>query len=419
MKNSLFTVVFILFFVNLTITGANPYRTKILKPNIKTLQIRISGTDFGFPILKLNGTETLTVEFDEMSHNVRSFGYTVLHCNADWTVSNLNSNEYLDGFTRGNIDNYAFSQNTTYQYTHYRFSIPNEDMHFKISGNYVVLIYEDNRMDDPVATACFSVVEPKVTIDARIRANTDIELSGRYQQLDIEVNLANYVVQDPASEVKLVVRQNNRFDNEVNNITPTFFNSGKLSFINNKALIFEGGNEYRHFDISSFYAAGEGVDRIYFNREFYEAFLKEDLMQKSLTYISQPDANGRFIINFQEAFQDVQTEADYVQVHFSLLTDQPFLDGLVFIGGDYNYNLLDDSAQMQFDFDTQRYTKTLLLKQGGYSYQYWFLPKGKTAASAGKIEGSFWQTKNEYTVYFYHRAWGERYDRLIGYCVIN
>jgi hypothetical protein len=419
MKNSLFTVVFILFFVNLTITGANPYRTKILKPNIKTLQIRISGTDFGFPILKLNGTETLTVEFDEMSHNVRSFGYTVLHCNADWTVSNLNSNEYLDGFTRGNIDNYAFSQNTTYQYTHYRFSIPNEDMHFKISGNYVVLIYEDNRMDDPVAAACFSVVEPKVTIDARIRANTDIELSGRYQQLDIEVNLANYVVQDPASEVKLVVRQNNRFDNEVTNIKPTFFNSGKLSFINNKALIFEGGNEYRHFDISSFYAAGEGVDRIYFNREFYEAFLKEDLMQKSLTYISQPDANGRFIINFQEAFQDVQTEADYVQVHFSLLTDQPFLDGLVFIGGDYNYNLLDDSAQMQFDFDTQRYTKTLLLKQGGYSYQYWFLPKGKTAASAGKIEGSFWQTKNEYTVYFYHRAWGERYDRLIGYCVID
>jgi hypothetical protein len=92
-------------------------------------------------------------------------------------------------------------------------------------------------------------------------------------------------------------------------------------------------------------------------------------MQKSLTYISQPDANGRFIINFQEAFQDVQTEADYVQVHFSLLTDQPFLDGLVFIGGDYNYNLLNDSAQMQFDFDTQRYTKTLLLKQGGYSYQ--------------------------------------------------
>ncbi|OPZ01177.1 MAG: hypothetical protein BWZ11_01829 [Bacteroidetes bacterium ADurb.BinA395] len=342
-----------------------------------------------------------------------------MHCNADWTVSNLNSNEYLYGFTRGNIDNYAFSQNTTYQYTHYRFSIPNEDMHFKISGNYVVLIYEDNRMDDPVATACFSVVEPKVTIDARIRANTDIELSGRYQQLDIEVNLANYVVQDPASEVKLVVRQNNRFDNEVTNIKPTFFNSGKLSFINNKALIFEGGNEYRHFDISSFYAAGEGVDRIYFNREFYEAFLKEDLMQKSLTYISQPDANGRFIINFQEAFQDVQTEADYVQVHFSLLTDQPFLDGLVFIGGDYNYNLLNDSAQMQFDFDTQRYTKTLLLKQGGYSYQYWFLPKGKTAASAGKIEGSFWQTKNEYTVYFYHRAWGERYDRLIGYCVID
>ena len=31
-----------------------------------------------------------------------------------------------------------------------------------------------------------------------------------------------------------------------------------------------------------------------------------------------------------------------------------------------------------------------------------------------KVEGSFWQTGNEYTIYVYHRPWGERYDKLIG-----
>lgn len=416
MKRNLFLIP--LFFV-MSLHSQTIYHTQILHPTIKTLQIGLSGQNYSLPLTQLNSKDILEIQFDELSHNIHNYTYKVFHCNADWTLSNLSTNEYLEGFTTGNIYDYALSQNTTYQYTHYRFILPNDEMNFKISGNYIVMIYEENKMENPVAIACFSVVEPKVNIIAKLRANTDIELSGRFQQLDIEVELNGYRLQDPQSEIKMVIRQNNRIDNQVTNILPTYLSTEKLSYINQKALIFEGGNEYRHFDMSSIYVVGEGLDTIRFNKTFYDVYLKEDVPSTSKNYLSQPDLNGKFIIHYQEAFDDINTEADYMQVHFLLYTGQPYFDGQVYIGGEYNYNLLNETSQMQYNFDEGRYNKTILLKQGGYNYQYWFLPKGEKKASVEKIEGSYWQTNNEYTIYVYHRPWGGRYDKLIGVKVID
>ena len=42
-----------------------------------------------------------------------------------------------------------------------------------------------------------------------------------------------------------------------------------------------------------------------------------------------------------------------------------------------------------------KYEKTLLLKQGSYNYQYLFLPDGGSAASAGPIEGNYYETVNK------------------------
>src|ERR1035437_8617467 len=184
---------FLTFIISLTLTAQTTYRTKIFQPDIKTLQIGVVGVKLGLPIMDLNSPNVLQLSFDQMSREAHSYGYKVIHCNADWTPSDLNSSEYLSGFTTGNITDYSTSFNTTYLYTHYSFLLPNNDMGFKISGNYVVIIYEDN---------------------------------------------------------------------QVTELQPTYFTNSKLSFINNKGLIFEGGNQYHRFDFSSVYAAGEGISSI-------------------------------------------------------------------------------------------------------------------------------------------------------------
>jgi len=409
--NKLIILLGLVFSFNLS--AQKVYRTQIFNPNVKTFQIGVAGEKLGLPIMELNGSNTLYVRFDEMSHSAHSYSYKVLHCNADWTPSDLSTNEYLTGYTTGNITDYTLSVNTTFLYSHYTFNLPNDDMNFKISGNYVVIVYEDNRFEKPVAEACFMVVEPRLNITANIRGNTDTELSGRLQQLDFDVLLNGFSVRDAASEFKVVVRQNNRIDNQVTNLKPTYLSSSKLSYINNKDLIFEGGNEYHRFDISSVYAASEGVEAIKYMQPHYEVFLNDSEIQPFKPYQQDFDVNGKFIVNMQDTEED-DVEADYMLVHFKLPTKQPFFEGQLYLGGEFNYNLLNDVSRMNYDNNAGAYVQTLLLKQGGYNYQYWLLPKGEKEATSGRVDGSYWQTGNEYTIYVYHRAWGDRYDKLVG-----
>ncbi len=418
MVKSLLQSFFVLLFTFIsgnTEVNALVYRTQIFEPSIKTLQIGRVGEKYSSNLLELNGSDILRVKFDELSHNAHAYSYKVLHCNADWTQSNLSTNEYLEGYTSANINDYALSSATTFLYTNYRFDLPNDNMKFKISGNYVVIIAEDNQFDKPVAQICFSVFEPKVTIQHTIRANTDIELNGRFQQIDFDLSLNGVSVQNPMNELKVVVRQNNRFDNEVFGVQPTYMNGSKLTFTNNKLLIFEGGNEFHSFDISSVYAASRGVDRIKFIQPHYEVFLTPDKIETSTAYNHEFDANGKFVVNFQEAVDNSDTEADYMYVNFVLPAKQPFFDGQIYAGGDFNYNLLTESTKLSYDFNAGTYFYRTILKQGGYNYQYRFLQKGSNKASVERVEGSYWQTNNEYGIYVYYRPVGGRYDQLIGF----
>lgn len=406
------SIIIILLFISFTVVSQQVFRTQVFLPSIKTLRAALQGQPFVLPVMQLNGTDKLVISFDELSHEAHSYSYKVIHCNADWKQSSLNSNEYISGFPTAIITDAQLSLNTTVLYTHYAFSLPNDDMSFKVSGNYVVQVYEDNEQDKPVAQACFSIVEPHVGISVKVRGNTDTELSGSLQQLDFDLNFGGYTVRDPGTEIKVTVRQNNRTDNEVTDLQPTFYGTGKLSYINNKSLIFDGGAEYHRFDISNVYAAGAGVDRIKYNRVHYDAYLNEDRIMADKPYQQDMDVNGKYIINLQNSDAD-SVEADYMSVNFFLPVKNPFFDGQLYLGGEFNHNLMNDVNRMKYDGETGMYYQTILLKQGGYNYQYWFVPKGGSAATTRRVEGSFWQTQNEYTIYVYHRPWGERYDRLI------
>ncbi len=390
------------------------YRTQIFDNALKTLQIGRVGEKYSSNTISLVGNERLSISFDEMSHNTHAYSYKVIHCNADWTASAISTSVYLDGFVSSDIFDYSRSNSTTFLYTHYKFELPNDNMKFKISGNYVVLIYEDNKINTPVAQVCLSVYEPKISVEHNLRFNTDVELNGRYQQLDFDLRMTGVNVQVPQTELTVLVRQNNRIDNEVFDLKPTYINGSTLSFKNNSNLIFEGGNEFHTIDISSVYVASRGIDKIKYQQPYYEVYLTKQPIEKPKAYVHEFDANGKFVINTQEAVRDKNTEADYMYVNFYINAAEPFLDGRVYVGGDLNYNLMNQQSIMKYDFDSKMYTFRALLKQGGYSYQYRFLRKGESKLNVEKIEGSFWQTTNEYSIYVYYRPMGAQFDRLIG-----
>ncbi len=403
----------LLWVVCASLSADENYRTQSFTQSIKSLQIKVNSNPLALPIVELKSNEYLDFFFDEMSHEGHSYSYQIVHCNADWTESDLATSEYIDGFSSGYIDDSELSVNTTFLYTNYHFRLPNNNTEFLLSGNYAVKVFEDNDEDNPICTFTFSVLDSKVGIEGKVRTNTNKEINGRFQQVDFDILNNAYPIQDVSSELKIVVKQNNRTDNMVTDIEPTYFSANKLSYKNSAKLIFEAGNEYRRFDISSRQNYDQRVDKIEFINPHFNAFLKENWTRNNQVWQTDQDVNGKFIINFESSYNG-SVEADYYYVHFSLNSDDFLPKGSIYIGGNWNDNQLNETSKMEYDTQKGIYTKTLLLKQGAYNYLYWFLPSNSPKATLSFTEGNYWQTENEYVIYVYHRPFGARYDKLIG-----
>lgn len=395
---------------------------------IATLTVRdIDGQMQQRPCLTLSDDmigdgQVLEISFDQLSHETHAYSYTLVHLNADGTPSSLSQNEYIRGFNSLDITDYEHSFNTNQLYTHYRFTFPSDDMQPLLSGNYALLIYEDGRREDVRLSVMIRIAEPTVSIRPTLRSNTDIEYAGRYQQLDIDLLLQGTRVVSP-DEITLCVEQNGRTDNRAFAVRPTYVEPDRLRWVNCKPLIFEGGNEYQHFDIASEYFMGNNIDRITFDHQeqAYHALLFTSENRAAAPYLTEPDMDGQFVVN-RERTDDDDTEADYMWVYFTLPAEQPWLDGAVYLLGDAWQNTFTPANRMHYDEQQQAYVCRTLLKQGGYQWQYAFLTKqgrlskgtGLSGATLQRTEGSHWQTGNTYRIYIYHRPFGSRYDRLIG-----
>ncbi|WP_272959952.1 DUF5103 domain-containing protein [Barnesiella viscericola] len=389
-----------------------PYETRSFSDRFKTLRTQVEGRELFPPIIDLNTNEHITISFDEMTEEVSYLQYSLVHCNADWRPSALSDLEYLDGFNTNPIEEFDFSMATFAHYVHYSLTLPNEDVQFKVSGNYVLLVYPENEPERVLLQVCFSVYENNILVAPSVTSRTDIDYNREHQQVSVTLNANNYRIQNPYNELKVSVTQNGRRDNEVIVNRPLRIQGSQIFFDHDRNLIFEAGNEFRRFEMVATRYAGLGVSNIYHFDPYYHVELTPVKPRSESSYLYDQTQNGRFVIR-QSGASDSDTEADYFVVHFTLDSD-PIPGGKIYIDGELTNHLYSPYNEMVYNPQTEQYEKTLLLKQGSYNYQYLFLPDGTRTATAAPVEGNYYQTVNEYLVKVYHRAPGERYDRLIG-----
>ena len=65
------------------------------------------------------------------------------------------------------------------------------------------------------------------------------------------------------------------------------------------------------------------------------------------------------------------------------------------------------------------YEATLLLKQGWYNYEFDFVADGKNAPDNTMLEGSHYETENDYVLLVYFHDPRLRYDRLVEASIVN
>lgn len=409
MKYSKYILIIFLLLKEITLF-AQPYRTRPFSPKIKTIQVY--GEAWGqHPVIPLNGDNIITINFDYLSEDAFSrLRYNIRHCDASWIPSNnISDIDYLDGFNNNLIDDYAVSVNTTVDYTNYNLIIPNRDVNLKLSGNYIVEVFEEDDPDTILLTACFSVTESLVKIGYKVSSVTNIDAHKKHQQVSLFLN-HNLNLRDPIGELKVQVMQNNRLDTERKNLKPSMITSGKIAYEQNMDLIFEASNEYRRFETSSHRFSGMRVSNTRYQSPYYQADIMADRLRSNKGYSYDEDQNGRFLIRTADTdYPD--TEADYFVTNFTLPMENP-LNQDIYINGDFTYNTFSDIYRMQYDPLAGQYTLSLMLKQGLYNYQY--LAKGQKGYSSELIEGNYFETRNEYSAYVYYCPAGQRYDRLIG-----
>ena len=379
---------------------------------INTLRAVSNGDWERAQIITLGSDETIEFSFDEMSHEYHRFTYHLTHCNAQWEPSNLIESEYMDGFNDQPIDDWKNSLNTTFDYTHYTLTLPNNDITLKLSGNYRLSIQEDG---NEVAWFRFLVSENMHNLAATVDGNTDIDTHKSHQQVNMSVSLNGLNVNDYEREIYTVVMQNQRFDNAVLNPQPTYNAGSKLNYDHSRSLIFPAGNEFRRFEVVNLYDYFLNVDRVSFHDPFYHATLMQDTRRHA--YKFDYDHNGRYLIRYNQA-SDSDTEADYLFVHFSLASER-LSGGKMYVSGHFNGGNLISKYEMEYNAQEKAYQATILLKMGAYDYQYLWVPDGETVGQTKTTEGDWYETKNEYLILLYFRQRGSRYDRLISQLTIE
>jgi hypothetical protein len=391
---------------------------QILDPDICSVQLTLSGSPLSMPIVNLNTpNNALVLQFDHMGDQLKDYKYTLIHCNSDWQRSDLSDNEYLSGFTDDRITQMQPSFNTLAQYTHYILGLPNQNIRWTRSGNYILQMF-DTDDDRLVLQRRFMVVEPLWRIDAEFVRASRVDKQDTHHEIDFTVIPKGVRVSMPQNDVKAYVLQNGRWDNALGPIKPFITRGDNLVFDYQDQIIFPAGKEFRFFDIRSFDYRGEFVRSIVEMPTYFEVTLQPDESRYDRPVIFRPDADGRFVIDNNNANQTL-LQCDYAAVLFSLKQNQELDDADVYVFGELTDWQLKPEFKMKYDEQSRVYWCEAWLKQGHYNYQYMVVNTRTGVPDPDGFEGNWFATGNQYTILVYFRPFGARFDRLLGAVTLN
>ena len=379
--------------------------------NIKTILLHKKENNLSLPIINLNSEEQLKLSFDDLNYESSVLYITIEHYDAMWNKSNLMQSEYINGFTSDEIINYQFSFNTLQNYVHYEYLFPSENLKPLLSGNYKFKVYDLN--GDTLFNKRFMVLENKINIDLNIKKatlSTDRKIK---HELDFTLNHRNINIVDPFSQIKVIVKQNNKEDNVITNLKPLYIRNNTLIYDYNEENTLFGNNEFRHFDIKSLRYYSERIKNIFYDSTNYKVDLFTESKRAYENYSIEPDLNGKFYIKSQEA-RNSNIESEYVYVNFKLKSN--FIDeGDIYIIGEFTNWEKNNEFKLEFDSKYNTYNKSIYLKQGYYNYHYAINDTSLSYLDVASIEGTHYQTRNSYEIYVYFNETNDRYQKLIGF----
>lgn len=400
-------VAFILLFISGTIFSQ--VEKEVIPPyNIKTISF-VQNDQNVIPIFRLG--DGFSFQFDDLFGNEANYYYTITHCDYDWKPSQLVKSEYINGFDDQRIQNYTNSFNTLQIYSHYKLSFPSKLTQFRVSGNYMIKILNDDK--EVVFSRKFILYEELVSVPMQVKRARNINVSEQKHNLDFAIKSATINFQSPLQNVKVLLMQNGKFDNAITNIKPQYTIGNDLIYKYDAETQFWAGNEYLFFENKDIRAANNSIATVDSKSGLYNAHLYLSQGRGNLPYTYYPDIDGNFIIKNIGA-ENNEIEADYAWVFFSVSAPAFFSKKSIYVNGMFNNFAIGDENKMDYNAEKGIYEKALMIKQGFTNFQYVIADGTGKIDEQNAIDGNFYQTENNYFALVYYRENNQRYDRIIG-----
>jgi len=375
---------------------------------IKTISFFQNGQN-EIPIFKLG--DSFQIQFDDLHGTEDNYYYTIKHCDYDWNPSQLSKNEYLIGFDDQRIIDYSNSFNTLQIYSHYRVSFPNKNTQFKVSGNYIISILDENK--EVVFSKKIILFEEIVSVPIQIKRARDVKNIEQKHNIDFSIKTNAFTFQSPLQNVKVLLMQNGQFDSAITNIKPMYTIGNDLIYKYDKETQFWAGNEYLFFENKNIQGATNSVAYVSSEGGLYNSHLYPNYPRTNLPYTYWPDINGNFLVNSFNR-ENPEIESDYAWVYFTLAASLNQNTDSIYIAGMFNNYALNEESKMEFNQSKGVFEKAMMIKQGFTNYKYIIANSDGNIDYENTVDGNFYQTENNYSVLVYYRENNQRYDRVIG-----
>ncbi len=411
------TIASLLFIISISCFSQKElsFMDQVYENQIKTVQLYPNAggnQDFLQPSATSIGQQNLLLEFDDLQDNRNNYYVKLIHCNWDWTKSNLSDLDFMENYNEYPITDYAQSSNTYIRYFHYRFAVPP----VKYPGNYLLIVYRNDK-SDLIISKRMMIFDNQVGLTKDDQFLGSGSLNRSNQQFNFVLDYGDIQILNPLETVHVNMRQNQRWDNAKYNLTPSFVRDDQseleYKFLD-ESKQFSGGNEFRFVDFRSLTYPGQNTGRIDKSKKPYELDVAIDKPRTDNAYAQYKDLDGNYVaenVDYGEGY----ITGNYLFVNFNLKTDAQ-IDGEVYVVGRFNSFTRSPDNRMTFNPATGMYQSQQFIKQGWYDYQYVVESK---RLNSNYIEGEHFETENTYEVTIYNHPFRPDADLLIGYYLIT
>lgn len=370
---------------------------------IQSIQLYRKGSIKSAPIINLNSSEKLTLEFDYLGEGSKQFKVRVSHRNKSWEESPLAIDFYMSGFNETYFSGGLKSFSQRPSYFHYTYEFPNSQLRFKASGNYLLSIY-DYDTNELLFSLPFLVSEDIGSLDTRIET-----LFARGQDLRAEDQpFSRYQYPDfvdfPQFDLSFVYVQNQFWGRSKPVNTFDTSSPEEVHFHLSREDAYLSNYEFNKLDLRNFSVDGQQILEIQQEEIPPKIILRHDVQAFQV--------NPSFIPDTRFGIPVDKRNATYANVQFSLETAEPIPSSEnIYLVGDFNNWTINELNRMQFNPESGMWEGLAFIKEGEYIYKYVILKNGKIDDLS--LDQGFRFRNQSYLTLVYYKDPTRNFDRLL------